>query len=128
MFSLNVPNENVSIRRGKINCVCNKINCVCNKSLKQNRICFSNKVDFWKKITITISVVKITKRFVLSTNRSNKMHIVHLKKQIVLVTQRFVICSKIAPKKMHLVIITMVILCVKDLRSDKLTTLKNQNK
>ena len=49
MFSLNVPNENVSIRRGKINCVCNKINCVYNKSLKQNRICFSNKVDFWKK-------------------------------------------------------------------------------
>ena len=39
MFSLNVPNENVSIRGGKINCVCNK-------SLKQNRICFSNKVDF----------------------------------------------------------------------------------
>ena len=105
MFSLNVPNEKVSIRGGKINCVCNKINCVCNKSLKQNRICFSNKVVFLKKITITISVVKITKRFVLSTNRSNKMQIVHLKKQIVLVTQRFVICSKIAPTKCTLLLL-----------------------
>ena len=33
------------------------------------------------------------------------MQIVHLKKQIVLVTQRFVICSKIAPTKCTLLLL-----------------------
>ena len=106
MFSLNVLNENVSIRGGKINCVCNK-------SLKQNRICFSNKVVFLKKKNKYNNICCQNNKTFCSVNKKVQQNAnCSFKKTNCISNTTVCYMYQNGPNKMHLVIITMTILCV----------------